>query len=259
MAALAASDTVIRTLYVMERHDQLLDVWRELDARQLAVTHVDFHCDMRGLLVDVEAGRAHAELAGLPPLDEGNYITYALLEGRVARVRWVHDRPGGRLDDVNGVRLLSDLSSRWRARGLRQQPEAGLRFTYQAMTFEDWQDIEPGEFLDIDWDVFASIAYPPESIGRRVERFLRRPFRHAPAHIALCYSPGYAHETRPEFEAFAERLAARFDARTVHLPPPAPPPATGAGRKMGLPRPLYNQLRRRYFDGVRWLRQRGIY
>lgn len=249
----------MRTLYLMDSHEQLLEVWRTLDARQLDVVHLDFHCDMRGLLVDVATGRAHAALADLPPLDEGNYLTYALLEGRVARVRWVHDQPGGRLDDVNGVRLASDLSSRWRARRLRQRPDAGLPFIYEAMTFEEWQGIRPGQFLDIDWDVFASIEYPAESIGGRVERFLALDLRHVPEHTALCYSPGYAHETRPAFEAFALTLAGRLDAAIVRLPPPPPSGAVHAGSRLGLPRPLYKSMRRGCFAGVRWLRHHGIY
>jgi len=146
-----------RTLYVMERHDQLLDVWRELDADNLGVAHLDFHCDMRGLLVDGAAGLAHLPVWGLPPLDEGNFIGHALVEGRIAAIRWVHDLPGGRRDDVNGVRLASDLTLRLNPFARRRHQAVGRPFGYATITLDRWRGLEPGEFLDIDWDLFACL------------------------------------------------------------------------------------------------------
>jgi hypothetical protein len=82
------------TIYLMERHDQLMDVWRQLNLRDAHVVHLDFHCDMRGLLVDAQASRAYRITVRSPDLDEGNFITHAIFEGRVSRLRW---KPGGRL------------------------------------------------------------------------------------------------------------------------------------------------------------------
>ena len=46
------------TIYVAEHHDQLLDLWREQDARSIEPLRLDFPCDMRGLLIDRTAGQA---------------------------------------------------------------------------------------------------------------------------------------------------------------------------------------------------------
>lgn len=246
------------TLYIMDSHDQLLTVWREMNARRLGVTHLDFHCDMRGLLVDAAAARAFRITDRSPGLDEGNFITHAIVEGRVGRVRWVHDVPGGRRDDVNGVRLASDLSARWISRRLARGGQPGVPFTYEAMTFDQWSGIDPTDFLDIDWDVFASCEYEIDSIEQRIARFLDRRLNGVPEHSALCYSPGYAHDTRQAFEAFGERLAARFNARIVRIPPP-PVHVPTSRLKMGMPRPIYRRLRHAALQGVRWLRYRGIY
>ncbi len=45
----------MNVIYVIERHDQLLQLWRSQNIKNLRVVHVDFHCDMRGLLVDRQA------------------------------------------------------------------------------------------------------------------------------------------------------------------------------------------------------------
>jgi hypothetical protein len=247
------------TIYLMERHDQLMDVWRQLNLRDAHVVHLDFHCDMRGLLVDTQASRAYRITVRSSDLDEGNFITYAIFEGRVSRLRWVHDVPGGRRDDVNGVKLATDLTASWAKRRLRRQGQAGIPFVYEAMTLAEWGGPEPHEFLDIDWDVFACNMSPLGTVRERADAFLQRSFAHRPEHVALCYSPGYSHPTRDEFEAFGERLAHKFEARIERLPSPPPAPVSAGSFKMGMPYPMYRRVRSTYFQSVRWLRYRGIY
>ena len=39
-------------IYVCEHHDAVLSHWRQRDLREIRLAHVDFHDDLRGLLVD---------------------------------------------------------------------------------------------------------------------------------------------------------------------------------------------------------------
>ena len=248
------------TLYLMERHDQLLDVWQEMSAKHLSVAHLDFHCDMRDLLVDQSAQRAYWIRSGLPRIDEGNFITHAILEGRVGRIRWIHDVPGGRRDDVAGVKLTSDWTAQWIWWRLKRRGELGVPFSYEEMMFFEWNDLEPDQFLDIDWDVFACKDYPVDSCRQRIEAFRRRKFSCKPKDISLCYSSDYSHSTRKEFEDFAKYLSDLFGAKIVRLLDPPPLRARYTSFLMtAIARPLYREVRRSYLKGLRWLRYRGIY
>ncbi|NEO73723.1 UPF0489 family protein [Moorena sp. SIO3H5] len=245
------------TLYVIEKHDQLLSIWRRQNATNLRVVHLDFHCDMRGLLIDRRAQRAYPIDDIRKGVDVGNFLTHAILEGRVQRVRWVHDLPGGRQHDVGTVKYESDWSvqlTRWR---LAQQGQVGIPLTYEVMTFPEWSGLEAGEFLDIDWDVFACKEYPAETVEARIEAFFERNFTCVPEQISVCYSPRFSHQTQPQFERTIQRLAGMFQAKIERLPaPPPPPPKT---YKKFLPPIFYDTLRTGYYQSQLWLRHQGIY
>ena len=88
-------------LYVAEHHDEVLALWRRQDLRGIRLCHVDFHDDLRGLVVDRKRKRAYpiGTLArGRAPVDPGNFLAHAVLDGRIERIVWVHDVPGGRLE-----------------------------------------------------------------------------------------------------------------------------------------------------------------
>ena len=69
-------------LYVIEKHDQLLQLWRSQDAANIRIAHVDFHCDMRGLLIDRQTRRAYRIGSILRRVDVGNFLAHAVVEGR---------------------------------------------------------------------------------------------------------------------------------------------------------------------------------
>ena len=99
-------------IYACEHHDQLLSLWRDQNRRGLRLAHVDFHDDLRGLLIHRRRRRAYALGAlarGEARVDSGNFLAHAVLEGRVERICWVHDVPGGRAWDLGIVRYESDL------------------------------------------------------------------------------------------------------------------------------------------------------
>ena len=247
-------------IYTMERHHELLSLWREQGSRSLRVTHLDFHCDMRGMLVDRRSGRAYRIRDRFSDLDQGNFLTHAVLEGRIEAIRWVHDDPGGRLDDIGTVKLESDITALpYRLiRALRK--DEGVPLTYDVVRSADWTGLRPGERLDIDWDYFASLEYDIESIPQRVERFWQDHSAVVPAEVYICYSPEYSHPTRDLFADFVADLADRFDSTVVARPAPTtekPPNERSASRFV--PASAYAAIRDGYHRLARGLKKRGIY
>ena len=246
-------------IYVVEEHDQVLNLWRAQQASALRVLHLDFHCDMRGLLLDRQAQRAYRIWDMNPVVGQGNFLTHAILEGRVSRIRWVHDEPGGRQCDVGTVKYESDLTAvphRWL---LALRGERGVPIHYEVVPYVDWAGLVEGEHLDIDWDFFACTAYPAGTIQGRVEGFLAREFRTVPDQISVCYSPDFSHPSRGRFQRFVGDLAQIFDAEVVELQPTADTPATRPSYKRYVPPPLFRLARWVYYSASLGLRKRGIY
>ncbi|MDH3224489.1 MAG: hypothetical protein OEO23_12295, partial [Gemmatimonadota bacterium] len=66
-------------IYTVESHDEVLGIMRSDGIRGARLVHVDFHCDMRGLLIDRQQRRAYRIWDRNPDLDEGNYLAHAVL------------------------------------------------------------------------------------------------------------------------------------------------------------------------------------
>lgn len=246
-------------LYVIEQHDQLLHLWREQRAVELQVVHMDFHCDLRGLLINRRTQQAYHINDQPTELDEGNFLTHAIMEGRVKSLRWVHRLPGGRQYDVGTVKYETDLTGRWLNWLLALKGRPALPIHYEVMEFSDWSGLAQGEFLDIDWDFFASVEYPLDTIQAQVESFLNLEWTVAPKQISVCYSPDFSHPSRPAFEAFAQHLAQKFGATLVRRSLPVPVLEAPVGYKKYIPPSFYRWLRNGYYQTNLWLRQKGIY
>jgi hypothetical protein len=246
------------TIYVVEQHDQVLDLWRAQQALALRVLHLDFHCDMRGLLIDRPAQRAYHIRDINPAVGQGNFLTHAVVEGRVKSIRWVHDEPGGRRYDVGTVKYESDLTALpyrwWLARGRR-----GIPLQYEVVPYADWTGLVEGECLDIDWDFFASTEYPASTIQARVARFLDREFRVVPDQAYVCYSPDYAHPSRAQFQRFVGDLAQAFGAEIVGVPTNPEKSAAQPHYRKYVPSVLFRLARRAYYGVSLALRRWGIY
>jgi len=246
-------------IYVVEEHDQVLSLWRAQHASYLRVLHLDFHCDMRGLLIDRQAQRAYRIWDVNPAVGQGNFLTHAILEGRVGSVRWVHGEPGGRQYDVGTVKYESDLTAmphRWL---LALRGERGVPIHYEVMSCADWTGLVEGEQLDIDWDFFACTEYPADTIQGRVEAFLRREFHTIPDQAYVCYSPDFSHPSRAQFQRFVGDLAQIFDAEVVELQPSPHTSATWPYYKKYLPPAVFRLARCVYYNASLELRRRGIY
>jgi hypothetical protein len=249
----------MNVIYVARWHDQLLNLWREQRARSLSVLHLDFHCDLRGLLIDRGNQRAFRIWDRFSAPDPGNFLTHAVLLGHVDSVRWVHDDPGGRRHDIGTVKYESDLTALpYRFTHLLGR-NPGVPIGYQVIPYDSWDGLREGEFLDIDWDFFASTEYPISSIEGRIEAFLARDFPVIPEETFISYSPEYSHPTEARFRQFIEALASTYHAQVVQLSPEIAlgEPFDSLGRDGRSP--LFRLARRTYHATNRELRRRGIY
>ncbi len=210
-------------ILVCEEHSQLYDVWRDRGLRGLHLTHVDFHCDMSGLLLDRKRGRAwfiDGTVPGESIPHSGNFLGHAIVEGIVSSVRWVHDPHGGRNYDTGTVKYETDVTARLRRVLHRRRATDGVPIQFEEMVFDDWEGPGVGEHLDIDWDGLASIEYDLDHIRRLTDGVLSRDFPSIPETTYLVYSPGYSHPDRGLYEDFIERLADKLSADVVRLPQP---------------------------------------
>ncbi len=247
-----------RTIYCIESHEQALGIWRQNGTRNAKLLHIDFHCDQRGLLINRKRQRAYKIWTRFPQTDEGNFLKHAVLEGIIRQMRWVHDDPGGRKDDVKSVKYETDISALIHRVGLMLTRRAGVPFQYEVMKTQDWLDIEPGEILDIDWDYFAAVEYPRESVQPRINDFLSRQFSHIPDETIVCYSPEYSHPTRQEFHEFIAELASRFNATVVEVSRFRKQVSSRSSTRKLL-NPVVQPLRQLYHFMSLALRRRGIY
>lgn len=204
-------------LIIAEEHSQLYDLWLDRGTRNLAVCHLDFHCDMRGLLIDRHLGKAcfvDRHIPYIHRLDSGSYLSHAVMNGIVTKLRWVHDAFGGReYDYIHCVKYETDFSALpYRLLGRKQC----MPITYAEQTFTDWNGPHPGEHLDIDWDGIAFADYDEPHIRRLMAEVLDRDFE--PESIFMARSPGYCHQDRNLFEEFIAGLEKKFKVQAVRLP-----------------------------------------
>jgi hypothetical protein len=200
-------------IYVCEHHDEALTHWRSVDLRGIALVHVDFHDDLRGLLVDRRRRVAYpiGKLARGPvAVDSGNFLAHAVLEGRLRRLRWIHGTIGGRAWDAGIVRYETDLFAvhhRLRQRA-RRAPE--VPFEFDETLLQDWDGPGRGDLLSVDWDCFASTLMDTDGIDSRVDAFFDRLGPGAPRDTWVAYSPEYSHPTLQRFKTFVETLGRRL-------------------------------------------------
>ena len=209
-------------ILIAEEHDQVYHVWIERSLHNIAIVHIDFHCDMRGLMIDRLHGRAYMTSDYEAKfVDDGNFLSHAIMNGIVSSIRWVHDPHGGRRHDFGGtVKYESDTTAL--AHGLLHRMRGGheVSIAFEELYFRDWDGVRPGEYLDIDWDAIASIEYQPSHIRKLMDDFLNKEFSVIPETTFLVISPGYSYRDRKMFEEFAARLEEKFSAHIVRLPKP---------------------------------------
>jgi hypothetical protein len=120
-----------------------------------------------------------------------------------------------------------------------------------------WDQIQPNEILDIDWDFFAAQEYSVDSIAARIEMFFDRDFTIPPQQIIICHSPEYCHPTHELFEQFVERIQTLFAADLIRLPKPFVPRSQRSQSK--LKNAFRARARKLYHFTHLSLRRLGIY
>lgn len=205
-------------IYIFEYHSQLLDLWRRESLKGLSILHLDAHCDLRGLLIDRQRNAAYKICIG-SRIDDGNFLTFALLEGRLRAIRWVHDQWGGRENDTFTVRYETDALAIPYKLLHRLLKVKGFQVEYEVIKYEEWQGLNEGEHLDIDWDFFASYRKPKTILRTQIEKFLDQKLNRIPTYTYLCYSPSTSYSSREEFIDFTSVLAKKFNAELINLNP----------------------------------------
>jgi hypothetical protein len=237
-------------LIVADEHSPLYDLWLSRGVRNLSVCHVDFHCDMRGLLIDRPKGKARYVWQRDPymnRLDSGSFLAHAVMEGFVTRLRWVHDDFGGRrYDDLYCVKYETDLSAQPFLLSRRRE---WVRLDFSEHTFADWGGPQPGEYLSLDWDGFAFMGYDEDHIRRLTSGFLQYDFQ--PESVFISQSPEYCHADKALFDEFVAALEKKFGTRAVRLPHKHHAPLTPSR-----PWIFYHMIEYRI---LRMMRKRGIY
>ncbi|MEM7069494.1 MAG: hypothetical protein AAF478_11495 [Pseudomonadota bacterium] len=207
-------------LIIAEHHDQVYSVWEKRGYRNLSVAHVDFHCDMRGIMIDRPASTAfftsHRESTFV---DRGNFLAHAIMKGFVTDLNWIHCQNSGRGSDVGPVvSYETDLLANWYRLKHRMSKRISVEFNFEEGLLSKWNGPRPGEQLDLDWDALASVEYMQPYKETMISDFLSRNFKHVPEVTFLVYSPGYSDPDRTLFYDFAKELAGKFKAEINELP-----------------------------------------
>ena len=246
-------------IFVVEFHDQVLDLWRAQKIASRQVVHLDFHCDLSGMLIDRQTPRAYRIWERFPNVHEGNFLKHAILEGLISGVEWIHDEPGGRQHDLKTVKYESDLTAIFHRCILALRRDQGIPVRYKVILNAEWTTLKPGEILDVDWDFFACKQYPVDTIPQRVDSFLSRSFSSIPQQTYVCYSPDYSHQTRELFRRFIDDLAVLFQAEVVDILTPTVAPARKSLYDNSAILPWFRAARHIYRQASLALRKRGIY
>ena len=250
-------------LYVMDHHHQLLHLWQELSVRNLDVTHIDFHCDMRGLLIDRNHLSARWITKDTHSIDEGNFLAHAIMNQMVDHLTWVHDEPGGRQYDVGGVMYENDLGRwlPWNTTSIELKTDIAQLQQYNELPIRDWPGPAENQWLDIDWDTFAANEIPYNSIQNRVDSFVAKleNSKVSPGSISICYSPGFSHPSREPFNTLVESLERLYETKAQILKFDAREEPTPQSFKHWIPRSLRHYAKSLSVECQRGLRRAGIY
>jgi len=206
-------------IYVADNHEQVYPIWQEHKVKGALLTHLDFHCDMRGILIDRKNNRAfftsHRETTFV---DRGNFLAHAIMSGMIKDICWVHGPKGGRAFDVGPVvSYETDYLARLHLFNHKRSGRNDVSIQFNECLLSDWSGMRQNEMLDLDWDAFASVEYDEVHRKELIEQFFEKDFTFIPELTTLIYSPGYSDPDRSLFEAFTEQLADRFGAEIIQI------------------------------------------
>jgi len=207
-------------IILAEHHDQVYSVWEERGHKNLSVSHVDFHCDMRGILIDrVKQTAIFTSHRETTFVDRGNYLAHAIMNGIVSDLKWVHGPHAGRGYDVGPiVSYETDLRTPFYKLKHRLSGRNAVSVQYEELLLSSWQGMRENEQLDLDWDGLMSVEYDKTHREMLIQEFLSKNYDHTPQITFLVYSPGYSDADRSLYHDFAKELSMKFKADITQLP-----------------------------------------
>lgn len=206
-------------IYVADNHEQVYPIWQKHKIKSAKLTHLDFHCDMRGIMIDRKAGLAFfTSERETTFVDRGNFLAHAIMNGMISDIRWVHGPRGGRAYDVGPVvSYETDTMAKLHRYNHKRSGRESVSLKFKQCLLKNWGGLQKNELLDLDWDAFASVEYDTMHREELIEAFFAKDFSHIPELTTLIYSPGYSDPDRSLFEAFTQQLADKFSADIIHI------------------------------------------
>jgi hypothetical protein len=206
-------------IYVADNHEQVYPIWQEHKIKGAKLTHLDFHCDMRGIMIDRKASLAFfTSERETTFIDRGNFLAHAIMNGMISDIRWVHGPRGGRAYDVGPVvSYETDTMARLHRYKHKRSGREAVSLKFQQRLLKDWNGLQKNELLDLDWDAFASVEYEATHREALIEAFFAKEFKYIPEITTLIYSPGYSDPDRTLFETFTKQLADKFNAEIIQI------------------------------------------
>ena len=187
----------------VDRHEEIVPFIRGPD-----LLHLDFHCDQRGLIVDVENNRVDVLLAALhEEPDCGNWLLRPLyLTRAIKRFCWVYPYPtGGIKDDEAGTTVMYLPVTTARA-------PAQLE-SYSVLPDNRWEEALAYEWstVSLDWDFVAAGQFNRSVRKQRALLTKEILFRVKPRLILFSRSWEWvALGCEPELEEFSAFLLKNF-------------------------------------------------
>lgn len=133
----------------VDSHEEIVPFIKEPD-----LLHLDFHCDQRGLVVNLSTNRVDILMAALyEEPDCGNWLARPLYRTRaIKRFCWVYPYPtGGVADDEVGTTVIYAARGDLAAQGVQLD-------SYSVLPDCHWEEILAHEWttVSLDWDFVAA-------------------------------------------------------------------------------------------------------
>lgn len=186
-------------------HREVYFRWRELGKTGLRVVHIDFHCDMRGMVIDRPTGRCWW-IKRYALVDQGNFLAHAIMDGLVSDLTWLHHFHGGREHDEPGTTVVYDGDAAFKhpheLLGLKERADSVKRILYKHAILDTWSGDLKGAWLDLDYDAFAHRKYKDATVTRLIGELLTMRGLREITGLSIARSPEYSLSDRNLYASF---------------------------------------------------------
>lgn len=239
----------------MDEHDDLFYYWKMHNMYNINLVHLDPHCDLYGAFINVSENYMVETKKVL--IDEGTFLTFAIKESIVKKLKWVYDEYGGRKYDDTTVIFEYDLTGRMQLLKTFFKKQMRYPIEFSVRDYKKWKGPMEGEHLSIDWDSFALNMKDKKNIITEYQEFISRKWDVVPEYTYICYSQEHVHSSVILFLKFVEELRKKFDAEIDYFFPDKPHHVPHRSS-------FFSRNLRRSWNPIRikstlWLHQHGIF